>query len=71
MQPGAGESPARCSAAELTPLFHTHINPYGVFELDLESPSFLISGLTAGIAEENLAPLDFRKMATSDNPVLC
>jgi hypothetical protein len=25
----------------LTPLFHTHINPYGVFELDLESPSFL------------------------------
>jgi TnpA family transposase len=27
----------------LTPLFHTHINPYGVFELDLESPSFLIA----------------------------
>jgi TnpA family transposase len=27
----------------LTPLFHTHINPYGVFELDLESPSFLMA----------------------------
>ena len=27
----------------LTSLFHTHINPYGVFELDLESPSFLIA----------------------------
>jgi hypothetical protein len=27
----------------LTPLFHTHINPYGVFHLDLESPSFLIA----------------------------
>ena len=27
----------------LTPLFHTHINPYGVFKLDLESPSFLIA----------------------------
>ena len=27
----------------LTPLFHTHINPYGLFELDLESPSFLIA----------------------------
>jgi len=25
----------------LTPLFHTHINPYGLFELDLEKPSFL------------------------------
>ena len=27
----------------LTPLFHTHINPYGVFELDLENPSFLMA----------------------------
>jgi hypothetical protein len=27
----------------LTPLFQTHINPYGVFELDLESPSFLMA----------------------------
>jgi hypothetical protein len=27
----------------LTPLFHTHINPYGVFQLDLESPSFLMA----------------------------
>ena len=26
----------------LTPLFHTHIHPYGMFELDLESPSFLM-----------------------------
>lgn len=25
----------------LTPLFHSHINPYGLFELDLEKPSFL------------------------------
>lgn len=25
----------------LTPLFYEHINPYGVFELDLERPSFL------------------------------
>ena len=32
----------------LTPLFHTHINPFGVFELDLESESFLNSGLSAG-----------------------
>jgi Tn3 transposase DDE domain len=27
----------------LTPLFHTHINRYGVFQLDLESPSFLMA----------------------------
>ena len=25
----------------LTPLFYGHINPYGLFELDLEGPSFL------------------------------
>jgi TnpA family transposase len=25
----------------LTPLFHGHINPYGMFELNLEKPSFL------------------------------
>ena len=25
----------------LTPLFYEHINPYGLFELDLERPSFL------------------------------
>jgi hypothetical protein len=25
----------------LTPLFYAHINPYGLFELDLEGPSFL------------------------------
>lgn len=25
----------------LTPLFHSHINPYGVFELNLEKASFL------------------------------
>jgi TnpA family transposase len=25
----------------LTPLFYEHINPYGIFELDLERPSFL------------------------------
>jgi TnpA family transposase len=25
----------------LTPLFYSHINPYGTFELDLEKPSFL------------------------------
>ena len=25
----------------LTPLFHGHINPYGLFELNLEKPSFL------------------------------
>jgi len=30
----------------LTPLFYTHINPYGVFELDLESPSLFNSGLS-------------------------
>jgi TnpA family transposase len=26
----------------LTPLFYEHINPYGLFELDLERPSFLV-----------------------------
>jgi TnpA family transposase len=26
----------------LTPLFYEHINPYGLFELDLERPSFLL-----------------------------
>ena len=25
----------------LTPLFYEHVNPYGLFELDLERPSFL------------------------------
>jgi hypothetical protein len=25
----------------LTPLFHVHVNPYGVFELSLEKDSFL------------------------------
>ena len=25
----------------LTPLFHSHINPYGQFALDLNRPSFL------------------------------
>ena len=25
----------------LTPLFHSHVNPYGIFELDLEKASFL------------------------------
>jgi TnpA family transposase len=25
----------------LTPLFYGHINPYGLFQLDLEKPSFL------------------------------
>ena len=30
----------------LTPLFYGHINPYGLFELDLEGPSFLGSGIT-------------------------
>jgi len=25
----------------LTPLFYEHVNPYGVFALDLEQPSFL------------------------------
>jgi hypothetical protein len=26
----------------LTPLFYEHINPYGLFELDMERPSFLL-----------------------------
>ena len=25
----------------MTPLFYGHIHPYGLFELDLEGPSFL------------------------------
>jgi hypothetical protein len=25
----------------ITPLFYSHINPYGSFELDLDKPSFL------------------------------
>jgi hypothetical protein len=41
----------------LTPLFHTHINPYGVFELDLESPLLLNSGLTP-----SMESLNFRKV---------
>jgi hypothetical protein len=27
----------------ITPLFHAHINPYGLFQLDLEKPSFRVS----------------------------
>jgi hypothetical protein len=38
---GLWERMSREDLRALTPLFHTHINPYGVFELHLESPSFL------------------------------
>jgi hypothetical protein len=31
----------RVAFRALTPLFYGHINPYGLFELDLEGPSFL------------------------------
>ncbi len=38
---GLWERLSREDLRALTPLFHTHINPYGVFEIHLESPSFL------------------------------
>lgn len=38
---GLWERLSREDLRALTPLSHTHINPYGVFEINLENPSFL------------------------------
>ena len=40
-QQGIGDKLTDEDRRALTPLFHGHINPYGMFELNLEKPSFL------------------------------